>query len=158
MNLSLMDAELERDEGRRYVPYTDNSKAKNLTVGIGHNLDASPIPPAWVYPLTDDEIDQLLDHDLSITIAALDLHIGWWRTLDEVRQRCVCNVAFNIGVGGLMGFHEALPELKAGNYANAAQDFQDSDWYREVGIRAKRVCWGILKGVMPTDTDMADMT
>ena len=147
MNLSLMGDELERDEGRRYVIYTDTQGHRST--GIGHNLDASPVPSAWVYPLTDDEIDQLLDHDLSVTIAALDLHIGWWRTLDEVRQRCVCNVAFNIGIEGLMGFHEALPELKAGNFINASQEFQDSDWYREVGDRAVRICSAIRTGVMP---------
>ena len=146
MNLSLMDDELERDEGRRYVPYSDTRGFQ--TVGIGHNL-ASPIPSAWIYPLTDDEIDQLLDHDLSITIAALDLHIGWWRTLDEVRQRCVCNIAFNLGVGSLMGFHDALADLKAGNFINASQEFQDSDWYKEVGDRAVRICQAIKTGVMP---------
>ena len=150
MNLSLMDTELERDEGRRYEPYADNSKAKHRTVGIGHNLDVSPIPSAWVYPLTDDEIDQLLDHDLSVTIAALDLHIGWWRTLDEVRQRCVANICFNLGVGSLMGFHDALADLKAGNFLNASQEFQDSDWYKEVGDRAVRICSAIKTGVMPS--------
>ena len=148
MNLSLMDDELERDEGRRYVIYTDTKKHR--TTGIGHNLDASPIPSAWVYPLTDDEIDQLLDHDLSVTIAALDLHIGWWRTLDEVRQRCVANICFNLGVGSLMGFHDALADMKAGNFLNASQEFQDSDWYKEVGDRAVRICSAIRTGVMPS--------
>ena len=147
MNESLIDAELRRDEGVRYSPYRDTKGI--LTVGIGHNMEASPLPSDWIAPLTDDQVDQLLNHDLSVVYVALDLHLPWWEELDEVRQRVVVNMAFNLGTAKLCEFHQTLACMKAADYAGAADGMLDSAWANEVHDRATRLADAMRTGVMP---------
>lgn len=155
MNMTLMIAELRRDEGVRYSPYRDNSPAKNWTVGVGHNLSASPIPPEWSYPLTDEQVNALLTSDLGVTFGLLDHDLPWWRGLDEVRQRVVANMAFNMGVTDLLDFHNALGAMQRGAYAIAAAAMLNSDWYGEVGDRAVRLCSAMETDVMPDEPVVA---
>jgi lysozyme len=147
-DLSLLDAELRRDEGVRYTIYPDSKGIP--TIGVGHNCAASPLPSGWKCPLTDDQVNQLLNHDLQVTFAALDLHLPWWKSLDGVRQRVIANLCFNMGIGKLMGFHKALAGMQSGDYATAAAEMEDSPWYGEVGERAVRLCRAMQTGVMPT--------
>ncbi|MBU9629921.1 glycoside hydrolase family protein [Burkholderia multivorans] len=147
MNLDLMDKELRRDEGVRYVPYRDTKGIP--TVGVGHNLLASPLPPGWKYPLTDDQVNSLLNHDLQVAFAALDLHIPWWRKLDEVRQRVIANMDFNMGIATLMEFKNTLSAVQRGAYDIAAAGMKASRWYSQVGQRAVRLRMAMETGVMP---------
>jgi lysozyme len=149
MDLVLMDAEIRRDEGVRYTLYYDTLGIPST--GVGHNLRASPLPAGWTYPLTDAQVDQLLNGDLQTTFSGLDANIPWWRGLDEVRQRVITNMAFNMGVSGLMTFHNMLGALQSGSYAVAASDMQASTWYRQVEQRAVRLCEAMETGVMPDE-------
>ncbi len=149
MNLVLMDAELRRDEAVRYVLYYDTKGIP--TTGVGHNLQASPLPAGWTYPLSDAQVDQLLNTDLGNTFAQLDHSLPWWRGLDEVRQRVVANMCFNMGIGTLLEFHNTLGAMQRGSYAIAAAGMKASAWYGEVGDRAVRLCQAMETGVMPDE-------
>lgn len=133
----LLIQELRRDEGVRYSPYADTRGFQ--TVGVGHNLHVSPLPQGWTYPLNDEQVNALLTVDLDGTFAGLDAHIPWWRNLSYARQRVMVNMAYNMGVNGLMGFPHTLADIKAGNYAQAATDMSQSLWAKQVGARATRL-------------------
>lgn len=152
-NLALLIAELRRDEGVRYSPYMDTTG--HLTVGVGRNLTVSPLPAGWTYPLTDAQVNQLLTQDLQATFAQLDAKIPWWRSLDDVRQRVVANLAFNLGVAGLLTFKTALGAMQRGSYAIAAAAMMNSTWYRQVGARAQRLCYAMEHGTMPVAAGIA---
>ncbi|HEF4743289.1 TPA: glycoside hydrolase family protein [Burkholderia multivorans] len=147
MNLDLMEAELRRDEGVRYTRYLDTRGIP--TTGVGHNLNASPLPDGWTFPLNDTQVNSLLSHDLAVTFAGLDLHLPWWRKLDEVRQRVIANMAFNMGVDKLLGFKNTLAAVQRGAYALAAAGMKASRWYTQVGQRAVRLRMAMETGVMP---------
>lgn len=149
MNLDFLIAELRRDEGVRYTPYTDTTG--NQTTGVGHNLSVSPLPVGWIYPLSDAQVDQLLTQDLQGVFSRLDANIPWWRTLDEVRQRVVANMAFNLGVGGLLTFRNAVTDMKLGFYTAAANGMRSSIWARQVGARAQRLAQAMETGIMPDE-------
>jgi lysozyme len=149
MNQSLLIAELRRDEGVRYSRYLDTAGIP--TVGVGHNLRANPLPAGWTFPLTDDQVNQLLAHDIAVTTAALSLHLPWWAHLDEVRQRVVANMAFNLGVGTLLAFHNTLAAIQSGRYGDAANGMKASAWFKQVGARAERLCQAMATGVMPDE-------
>lgn len=147
MDLQLLIAELRRDEGVRYTPYLDTRGIQ--TVGIGHNLTTSPLPAGWTAPITDDQVDQLLEHDLAVTFAFLDLHLPWWRGLDDVRERVIANMAFNMNTR-LLTFHNSLAAVQRGDYVAAAAGMLQSDWARQVGARAKRLAAAMRTGAMPS--------
>lgn len=150
MNVTLFEAELRRDEGVRTRPYLDTSTPPKWTVGVGHNLSASPLPAGWKYPLSAAQITQLLDTDIADTLHQLDTHLPWWRKLDEVRQRVIANMCFNLGIDKLLGFKNALAAMAKGVYATAAAEMKDSKWYGQVGDRAVRLCSAMQTGVMPS--------
>ena len=142
-NDPLLIAELKRDEGVRYVPYHDTEDV--LTVGVGHNLAVKPL---WlIYPLDDAEVDRILLLDIADTIEDLDDRLPWWRELSEARQRVMVNMAFNLGIDGLLGFKNTLAAVKDGRYSDAAKGMLSSKWARQVGDRAKRLANMMLKGM-----------
>ncbi|MFM0141716.1 glycoside hydrolase family protein [Paraburkholderia sp. RL18-085-BIA-A] len=159
MNLTLLEAELRRDEGVRYVPYLDTRGFH--TVACGHNLAASPLPAGWAYPLTDAQVNQLLERDISTGLAKLDKVLPWWRQMDEVRQRVIANLVFNMGIGnaalgtGLLGFKNTLAAMQRGSYSVAAAGMKASAWYSQTGQRAVRLCQAMETGTMPIAANVA---
>lgn len=114
---------ITRHEGVRLKPYRDS--VGKLTLGIGRNLDDVGI--------TVSEAQYLLENDLGRVCADLDSRLPWWRTLDLVRQMVVQDMAFNLGIGGLLGFTQMLAHVEAGRYPEAAGEMLDSRWARQVG-------------------------
>jgi lysozyme len=153
MNLALLKAELRRDEGVRYSPYPDTRGFR--TVGVGHNMTASPLPPGWKFPLTAAQVDQLLDADIADTLHQLDAHLPWWRTLSEVRQRVVANMVFNLGISDFLGFHKAIGGMQEGAWDVAADEMQNSKWFGQVKGRAVRLCEAMRTDVMPDEPVIA---
>ena len=154
MDLALLEAELRRDESVRYVPYLDTATAPRRTVGVGHNMDVSPLPAGWTFPLTDAQVNQLLARDIATSVAKLDANLPWWRQMDEVRQRVLANMVFNLGIGnaalgtGLLGFHNTLGAMQRGSYAVAAAGMLSSKWAQQTGMRARRLAYAMEYDVM----------
>lgn len=129
MNVEEMKRELIRDEGLRLKPY--RCPAGKLTIGVGRNLDDTGI--------TELEAEMLLAYDIERFSYQLDRTISWWRQLDEVRQRVILNMAFNMGTAKLMEFAITLANVRAGRYKEAAAGMRNSRWAKQVGARAERL-------------------
>ena len=86
--------------------------------------------------LTDDECDYLLANDVKEFEAGLDANIPWWRSLDPVRQRVILDMAFNLGVEGLLEFRNTLAYIRSKDYANASKNMLLSKWAKQVGTRS----------------------
>ena len=133
--------QLRRDEGVRYEPYQDS--LGYMTVGCGHKLLPTD---QFVYPLTDGGVNEILVRDVADKI----FHLGqypWFNKLDECRQGALINMAFNLGVYGLLGFPHALSAIASGDWKTAHDQMLDSLWAKEVGPRATRLATQILTGV-----------
>jgi lysozyme len=128
-NLTLLRAELARDECVRLKPYLDS--VGKLTIGTGRNLDDVGI--------REDENDYLLTNDIIQIEQDLDRYLPWWKNLDPVRQRVIANMCFNLGIGRLLGFKNTLPAIQNGRYEVAAQGMLHSLWARQVKQRAVRL-------------------
>ena len=131
----LLLSELRRDEGVRLSPYRDTEGI--LTVGVGHNLEAKPLDVE--YPLTEEKVNQILADDLVLVFSGLDKHLGWWRMLSYPRMRVMANMAFNLGIAGLLTFKNTLAAVQHGEYDEAARGMCSSKWARQVGARALRL-------------------
>lgn len=139
MTSQYLIADLERDEGLRLSAYQDTVGV--WTVGYGH---------AYVHPgtvWTQAQADAMLRADVAHTEAALDAQLPWWRTLDDIRQDVVCEMAFNMGVTTLCQFHNTLAAIKAGQWAQAAAGMLASHWAKQVHHRADRLAEQMLTGV-----------
>lgn len=111
-------------EGLRNFPYTDTTG--HSTIGYGRNLSGRGI--------TDEEADFLLSNDIAICQKDCEQQI-WWPNLsgDDVRARALMEIVFNIGIGGLHTFTNAVAALAAGDFATAANEFENSKWFVQVG-------------------------
>jgi lysozyme len=129
VNLSLLIDELERDEGLRLKVYVDSVGVP--TIGIGRNLRDRG--------LSREEAYHLLHNDLEEVSAQLDQRLPWWGRLDDVRQRVLANMCFNLGIAGLMQFERTLALTMTGKYEEAADEMLRSKWAAQVGERAVRL-------------------
>lgn len=138
-------AQLERDEGVKLFPYRDTSKQKGfegrpgkLTIGVGRNLDDVGI--------SKYESSILLHNDVTDKLSLLEKSLPWSTLLDPARQGVLVNMAFNMGVGGLMDFRKMLSYLQQSNYQAAAAEMESSAWYNQTGDRAKRLVRQMFTG------------
>jgi len=127
--------QLRRDEGVKYTPYRDTRGY--LTVGVGRNLDT--------VPFVDSEVNLMLQNDIAEKQKCLG-EFAWYAALDEVRQAAITNMAFNLGVSGLLGFPHMIAALAAKDWATANSEMLNSVWSRQVGDRANRLALQILRG------------
>ena len=139
MNADKLRAELTRDEGLRLKPYKDS--VGKTTIGIGRNLDDVGI--------SEDEAQYMLGTDIARTVVDLDRVLPWWSSLDEVRQRVLLNMAFNMGTIGLMTFSNTLRAVRDGRYGDAADGMLASLWAKQVGPRALRLAQMMRDGKEP---------
>jgi lysozyme len=132
MDRKAMIAELRRDEGVVEHAYQDH--LGYWTIGVGRLIDKRKGGK-----LSPDEIDYLLANDIKRFEGELDDKLPWWRDLDEVRQRVILNMAFNLGTDGLLSFRNTLAAVKAKDWERAAVGMAASKWASQVGNRAKRL-------------------
>jgi lysozyme len=137
-------SQLKRDEGFRADMYED--AVGKHTVGYGHNLDANPLPDLK-FPITEVQATQILGVDVERISALLQRELPWVVSLDDARHGVLQNLGFNIGVGGLLKFYHMLAYMSEGKYVGAAEALVQSEWYNEVGDRAKRLVQQALTGV-----------
>lgn len=136
-----LEDQLVRDEG--CVPYAYQDSKGLWTIGVGICIDHR-----IGCVLTQDEISYLLQSRIKSTTATLQKNLPWFNTLDTVRQAALINATFNMGLGHLLGFHNALSLVQQGNWEAAAKEMLNSTWAKEVGPRATRLAQQIQTGVM----------
>jgi len=146
MNMDALISELERDEGVRLSPY--RCTAGFLTTGVGRNLDTNKLTAeelAFVghdcrkKPITKEQSDYLLKNDIEKICSELLKFLPWWAYLGDVRKRVLVNMAFNLGIAGLLKFTNTLALIRSGSYAQAASEMVKSKWAKQVGKRADRL-------------------
>jgi lysozyme len=124
-----MTRQLRLHEGERLKPY--RCTAGKLTIGVGRNLEDRGI--------TAEEAAYLLANDISREERELLRALPWVAKLDEVRQRVLLDMSFNMGLGTLLTFKRTLAAVHAGQYQQAAAMMLESRWAGQVGERAQRL-------------------
>ncbi len=120
---------IANDEGFSDKLYTDTKGF--LTIGYGFNLITGSIPISvamhWLDVLLNG-INHQLEEDIS-----------FWNDLNDARKYVLINMAYQMGIGGLLGFHDMLKALGLKDYNGAAIAMKNSVWYREFTARALRL-------------------
>ena len=124
-------SQLKRDEGEVLHAYRDSRGI--LTAGVGHNCEAHSEPLAEGAQITQQQCDQWLQQDIDAAEHNLAVKLPWSADLDSVRLGVLVNMTFNLGIGGLLGFHNTLAMIQAGNYDGASEAMLESKWADQVG-------------------------
>ena len=128
----MLKKQLIRDEGD--VPYAYQDSLGYLTVGVGFLIDKRKGGR-----LPDDVRDFWLDYEISKTTTELEKRLPFFSKLSQVRKDTLINMAFNLGVNGLINFKKTIVLMAIGKHAEASREMLNSRWARQVGQRANRL-------------------
>ena len=132
MDITRLTDQLIRDEGLVLHAYQDS--LGYWTIGAGRLIDARKGGG-----ISEAEARLLLTNDIHRFHAELLEALPWVADAPEGVQEVLTNMAFNLGVGGLLGFRNTLALIKDGKCAEAAAEMLRSRWAGQVGARAKRL-------------------
>jgi lysozyme len=129
LDIERVKERLRRFEGYRKYPY--RCPAGYLTIGYGRNLEVKGI--------SVDEAEMLLNNDVNETIEILLNGLDFFTMLPEQAQEVLVDMTFNMGFGGVLKFKKFLEALKNRDWERAAQEMENSLWYKQTGNRAKEL-------------------
>ena len=132
-------AQLKRHEGERLTAYLDTVGV--LTVGVGHNCKSSPVPGIEKPGdrITQEISDRLFLEDVQKHERQILKSLPWISGLVAPRQAVLFNMAFNLGVSGLLGFKNTLSLIEQGKYLAASDAMLKSKWATQVKGRASEL-------------------
>lgn len=145
--LDRLRTQITLEEADKKFAYDDATGAPpklvgKLTIGRGWNLTDRGIP--------QQVSDLLYEIAMSEVINELDAKLPWWTTLDEVRQRVLADMCYNLGIGGLLGFRKFLASTMHLKFVEAAAEGRGSAWFTQVKGRGVR-----LMKMMETGQDVS---
>lgn len=135
-----LTAQLRRDEGEVLTAYQDHLGF--WTLGVGRLIDKRKGGG-----ITHEESDYLLSNDIDKREAELLRRAPWMANLDAARFGALLNMAFQMGVDGLLGFTNTLALLRAGDYPGAAAGLLQSKWAGQTPERAQRISKQVATGI-----------
>jgi lysozyme len=169
MTTSTLPADIEAEEGRVLSAYPDPFSAlgrsctahavslKNYRDLVGwHGLSGSPwtigcgctgpqIGPDTVW--TDAQATDELNTRIGTICDQLDKLLPWWRDLSDERQDVLIQMAFQLGVSGLLQFKITLANVRSGNFDAAATGMLQSAWAKQTPNRAGRLAEQMKSGI-----------
>jgi lysozyme len=131
--------QLRGDEGEKLYGYLDTLGYQ--TIGVGRLIDQRKGGG-----ISKEESAYLLANDIAAKTAELTNSLPWLYLLDPVRQGALVNMAFQLGVAGLLGFRNSLELMRTGQYREAADNFLKSKWANQTPNRARRITDQIRTG------------
>ena len=135
-NMDKLIDTLKRHEGVKHFAYRDSLGI--LTIGCGRNISNSEKHHGL--GISDDEIDYMLQNDIERTIKELSREYPWFNDMEEgARRDAIINMHFNLGRARFAGFKKAIGHMEMGDHDQAALEFLDSRWARQVKGRAIEV-------------------
>lgn len=146
-NKAKMVAELKVDEGQfkrngKHVVYKDHLGFDTLAIGrlVDRRRGGG---------LSDTEAEYLLINDIEERDALLRRALPIYAKLDAVRQRALLNMAFQLGVAGLLAFKSMLAAIERKDFKSAAVHARNSRWAKQTPTRAERIAYMIETGKTP---------
>jgi lysozyme len=125
-------------------PITKGSHVKGVpTIGYGRALDHHN-------GIRQDEADLLFENDLTEKIGGLEMVYHWFRTLDDVRKVAVIDMAFPLGVDGIMKLRRFVNAIGDADFELAASHMLASKFARDIKEhRAERLARMLRTGEWP---------
>jgi lysozyme len=134
---------LIKHEGIRLARY--KCTAGKDTIGVGRNLEdkglsaeeARIIGSTYPTNITMEEAMMLLCNDILEFTGELDSHIPWFPMSFIIVKLVLLDMAFNLGIKGLLAFKMTLKAIEEERYDEAVDAMLDSKWARQVPNRSR---------------------
>ena len=148
-NMTELLDQLVLHEGLELLPYKDTLNID--TIGIGRNLEhrglseeelahiGKDISDICEWGITKEQAYYLAENDVKIVEKEVCEKHPCVLELDEVRQRVIIDMAFNMGVPRLSKFVKMWKAIDEENFEEAKTQMLDSRWANQVGNRAVRL-------------------
>ena len=150
MNLIKLQDEIAEDEGVKYETY--RCSLGHLTGGIGHLITewdeevyAGPIGTK----IPHQQVDDWFSRDIEVTIKDCKILFNDFNNLPEEAQLVIANMCFQLGRPRLSKFKNFIAAVKDDDWQRAADEMQDSRWYKQTTARADRLIARISKLGVP---------
>lgn len=124
---------IKSSEGYRLTPYKDS--LGYLTVGIGHRIVKGENVKA---KYTDADVKYLFDKDLDIALRDAKYLFPSFNSHPRDIKLVLVSLSYNLGRTKLAKFINFRANIEKRNYSLAANDLQNSLWYRQIGNRGKK--------------------
>jgi lysozyme len=124
--------QIKRHEGLVLHAYKDH--LGYLTIGIGRMIDKRKGGG-----ISEAEAEYLLQNDIGSIVSVLHRNITVFDTLCAPRRAVLMNMAFQMGVTGLMKFKKTLSLIEAGDYEAAGDNMLKSLWAKQTPERAQEM-------------------
>lgn len=125
-----------RHEGYRQHIYVDT--VGKQTIGYGFNLEQG---------LDATESRLVLEYRLNMLDEQLAYMLPFYTRLSAVRQDVLCDMAYNLGINGLLKFKMMIRALEKEDYYQASFEMMNSRWAEQVGHRARELSMLMKNGV-----------
>ncbi len=148
-NMTELLDQLVLHEGLELLPYKDTLNID--TIGIGRNLEhrglseeelahiGKDISDICEWGITKEQAYYLAENDVKIVEKEVCEKHPCVLELDEVRQRVIIDMAFNMGVPRLSKFVKMWKAIHEENFEEVKIQMLDSRWANQVGNRAVRL-------------------
>lgn len=104
------------------------------TMGFGFTQGVTPTSS-----IDRTRAERMLEEKIVDMNSTLDKTLSWYADSSFPTKTVLINMAFNMGLQGLLGFKNTLAYMKDKNYKQAAANMRKSLWYKQVPKRAERL-------------------
>lgn len=148
-----LTALLRKHEGCELQVYNDTEN--KATIGIGRCLSTkglskeecdylkigtydknAVIAELEVRGITQSEAEYLLSNDIDYFTTELSKSLDFFNKLPETAKIVLIDMAFNMGISGLLKFKNTIELIEKGQYILASREMLNSKWKLQVGQRA----------------------
>lgn len=129
--LAQLVKQLRQEEGEKLSAYKDH--LGYWTIGIGVLIDERKGGK-----ITLEESEYLLKNRIKLVVDSL-AKLPYWANLNEARQAVLIQMAYQMGIAGLMKFTGTLKAVHDGDYDKASQRMLRSLWATQTPERAGRL-------------------
>lgn len=124
--------QLDHDEGNVLYAYQDSLGYWTIARGVCIDRRKN-------CGITQEESDYLTLNRIKLVVEQLSQHLSFWDRLSEARQIALADMAYELGINGLLDFKAMLAALDRENWIEAYTEALDSKWARQVPSRANRI-------------------
>ena len=151
MNIDVLRKEIEADEGCKYETY--HCSEGHLTGGIGHLItewDEDYYDKPIGTSIPEEKVNEWFANDIKVCINDCKDLFNNFDELPEDVQRVLANMSFQLGRPRLSRFRKMIAAVELQDYAEMANQMEDSRWFKQTTNRAQRLIDRVVRHGIPS--------